>query len=175
MSAVTLPVTNDIHTVLVISPGDQVVFAYETDGPTATPPRFEDIDPRLQRLVAVARAASPHEPQVTGFIRHHGHAYVASASVINWYDEDRKIPFDTASVLVFARDFQPELIDEIVESYELPGLRFAYTDDHRDGELLATLPAFGSGEAIGFLVWRPDLPGKAFLRASRHPSARPSA
>jgi hypothetical protein len=29
---------------------------------------------------------------------------------------------------------------------------------------LATLPAFGSGEAIGFLVWRPDLPGRAFLR-----------
>jgi sensor domain CHASE-containing protein len=53
----------DIHTVLVISPGNQVVFAYETDGPTATPPRFEDIDQHFSALSQSPEQRIPTSPK----------------------------------------------------------------------------------------------------------------
>ncbi len=153
-----------INTVLVISPSNQVVFAFEGNAPAENPPMFRDTDPTLQRLVAAARSANADEPQVTGFIRQNGRVHVAAASVINWYEDARKIPPHTATVLVMARDFEPPLISEITDNYELPGLRIAGEDDYRHGELVESLNAFGTSEPLGFVLWRPDLPGSALLR-----------
>ena len=153
-----------INTVLVISPSNQVVFAFEGNAPAETPPMFRDSDPSLQRLVAAARSATADEPRVTGFIRQNGRVHVAAASVINWYEDTRKIPPHTATVLVFARDFEPPLISEITDNYELPGLRIAGEDDYRPGELVEALNAFGTSQPLGFVLWRPDLPGSALLR-----------
>lgn len=65
--------------------------------------------------------------------------------------------------LVVVRFIDGAALDELSRQQGLNGARFARTADADENEVAFQIDATANGEPIGFIVWRPDLPGSRVI------------
>lgn len=164
-----------IEHVYVFDPQDRLVLASHAEPPVgdeALPDAGAHED--LARLLAAARAAAVKDAD-RGLdvrpVRFHGQVHLAGAAVIQPQDPDAAIPPDQASVLVFLRDFTPRFLSRLGGADTLPFLRVSTSMDAAPGELMLPLTCDQPVRTVGYLIWRPRLPGSELLRAAAVPVA----
>ncbi|MGO7133913.1 putative bifunctional diguanylate cyclase/phosphodiesterase [Rhizobium leguminosarum] len=65
--------------------------------------------------------------------------------------------------LIVVRFIDGAALDELSRQQGLNGARFARTADADENEVAFQIDATANGEPIGFIVWRPDLPGSRVI------------
>ncbi|MBX5228515.1 EAL domain-containing protein [Rhizobium sp. NLR9b] len=65
--------------------------------------------------------------------------------------------------LIVVRFLDGAALDELSRQQGLNGARFARTADADENEVAFQIDATANGEPIGFIVWRPDLPGSRVI------------
>ncbi|MGO7168258.1 putative bifunctional diguanylate cyclase/phosphodiesterase [Rhizobium leguminosarum] len=65
--------------------------------------------------------------------------------------------------LIVVRFIDGAALDELSREQGLNGARFARTADADENEVAFQIDATANGEPIGFIVWRPDLPGSRVI------------
>lgn len=81
------------------------------------------------------------------------------------------VPAAEASVLVFIRDFTPHFLSRLGGGTALPFFRVSVRNDAAPGELSLPLNTDEPVDSVGYLIWRPRLPGTELLRAAAAPVA----
>ncbi len=169
----------EIHHVLVFDRHDRLVFASHDENMKEQGGAFADAEgqEKLRRLVAAARSAATADP-AQGLkvfpIRLHGRPHLAVAALIQPQDapnEGNWVPATEASVLVFIRDFTPHFLSRLGGGNALPFFRVSTDDDVAPGELSLPLTSEEPVDTVGYLIWRPRLPGTELLRAAAAPVA----
>lgn len=111
----------------------------------------------IEPLITKVRSGSrlePPEPAV-GLIKDAGSIYLASAVLLTTYNSEVDLP--TQSVLIFARKLNDNLLNELANSYLLHDLGVEYSSD---ADAIASMQVFAADDTlIGYLTWKPDLPG----------------
>ncbi len=97
--------------------------------------------------------------------------HLAGAALIQPQDATKAIAPDQASVLVFVREFSPRFLSRLGGAETLPFLRVSASADAAAGELMLPLTSDEPLRTIGYLIWRPRLPGTELLRAAAAPVA----
>ncbi len=167
----------EIHHVLVFGRHDRLVFASHDDGMSGQEDVVADADAQeeLRRLVGAARAAAAADP-ANGVkirpVRLHGRPHLAAAALIQPQDAPNTgswVPPAEGSVLVFILDFSPHFLSRLGGGNVLPFFRVSSADDVAPGELSLPLNTERSVDTVGYLIWRPRLPGTELLRAAAAP------
>ena len=127
--------------------------------------------PQIVALIDAARASAHADDGapagVGGFVMLGGELAFASAAAVTW--EDDRDAFDrggAASVLVYLRRIDEELLQRFESQFLLQGLRLlpAGGEAERNGEAVMPLEA-ADGSLLSQLAWQPDRPGSAFLHS----------
>ncbi len=158
-----------IDHVFVFGPSNDLVFASHhlltgTHGSAEGQPTVvEALAPLILRARSAANSVA--NAAVVWPIRLYGLVHLAAAIVIRPDGPPNATLDSGSSVLVFVRDFSPLLLARVAGGTGLPGLRVAATDDAADGELSLALRGGDPLAIVGYLIWRPRLPGDAMLHA----------
>lgn len=147
---------------LVTSSGE---LAQKSDPETTR--RFRWVRPLLQPLVddSVRGARSletdsPAEPNRVEFKRLEGRPSVAGAVEVAAATEKRDPQDNKQSLyLVAFRFLDGVALDALSREQGLAGARYARTADQGRDEVAFEIAATAGGEPIGFIIWKPDLPG----------------
>ncbi|HYN38335.1 MAG TPA: diguanylate cyclase, partial [Rhodospirillales bacterium] len=164
-----------IEHVYVFDREDRLVFSSHRPPPAADDASLEvDVHKDLGRLLAAARAAGSKDPWKGLEVRPvvlHGHVHLAAAALIQPQDATNAIPPDQTSVLVLVRDFTPHFLSRLGGPDTLPLLRISMAPDAAPGELLLPLTFGEPPRPVGYMIWRPQLPGTQLLHAAAAPVA----
>jgi diguanylate cyclase (GGDEF)-like protein/PAS domain S-box-containing protein len=151
---------------LVIDRADQTIYE-QLDGERRPDlDAFDVLTPELRVLVEQARATPIEEPQpATGLLPFgDGLVMVGVSAVTPQEPGDVSASDGRRVVVVFAKKLTEELLQSIAEPLPLTGLRLV-----PPGTVLSTaafLPLLApEGNLLGYLVWQPHQPGRAFLGA----------
>ncbi|MGB0683338.1 MAG: diguanylate cyclase domain-containing protein [Magnetovibrionaceae bacterium] len=160
---------NRVHGVsssYVIAPGQKVLYSSIGEERRADDP-FARFSGGVARLVAdslVGEQTAEPKP-VIGLIQAGDVPYLAAASVLTDYFDvnGEEVKQRTDTVLFLTQELGEEPLAGLAEKYLLHGLRFVnQLGPDNSGE--ASLPLIAAnGETIGFLVWNPNLPGRAIF------------
>ena len=125
--------------------------------------------PELTSLIRAAREKETADEggpvAVKGFVPLDGRIMLAGASAIMWENyntaHDRG---DAASVLVYLRRVDADLLNELEDTFLLADLSLISPDPAEAEAFSATLPLRSSdGKALAYIAWQPDRPGHALL------------
>ncbi|WP_206099938.1 putative bifunctional diguanylate cyclase/phosphodiesterase [Rhizobium leguminosarum] len=108
----------------------------------------------------VASAARPNRA-LANLMRLEGRPTIVGVVAINDADQGRQQPI--RQFLVVVRFIDGAALDELSRQQGLNGARFARTADADENEVAFQIDATANGEPIGFIVWRPDLPGSRVI------------
>ncbi|WP_275788669.1 bifunctional diguanylate cyclase/phosphodiesterase [Pararhizobium gei] len=145
-------------TAAVIGRGGKPVMAYRDGEPMQNQPSqfFGGFD----ALVDAARQTGMDDPVPVHFVRTPGGTAIIGAAAIQPSEPLPSAKGDDLHVLVFAKQITPQLIEELSQTFNLPGLR------------LSDLPAQGllnvalldvSGDKVAFAAWPSEAPGTESL------------
>jgi diguanylate cyclase (GGDEF)-like protein len=174
--------------VYILGPRDEPVYGM-VDGRSSTPGGYQVIRPDLQALVDEVRGRKPPlsqrysrlsqadtpEPPARGLktteraehasqlMRVFGRPAAASVmKILPLTDALPRPPPGTESLLISVRFLDRTFLDELAEQSLLDGARYASNDERAPGEAALALNT-ASGERIGYIIWRPELPGSELL------------
>ena len=164
-----------IEHVYVFDRRDRLVFAFHGEQPVAGE-ASPDVDEQedLAALLSAARAAGATDAARASAafpLELHGEVHLAAAALIQPQEPGTAVRPDDASVLVFLRDFSPRLLSRLGGGETLPLLRVSTQADAQPGELMLPLIRDNTARIVGYLIWRPQLPGSELLRAAAAPIA----
>ncbi|MBB6222825.1 putative bifunctional diguanylate cyclase/phosphodiesterase [Rhizobium leguminosarum] len=94
-------------------------------------------------------------------MRLEGRPTIVGVVAINDADQGRQQPM--RQFLIVVRFIDGAALDELSRQQGLNGARFARTADADENEVAFQIDATANGEPIGFIVWRPDLPGSRVI------------
>ncbi len=147
-------------------------LALRADPETAR--RFKWVRPLLQPLLrdleagqpnAAQRVTSDAEPNRVELMRLEGRPSVAGvvsvsgSSIAHTRAEDHHARF----YLVVFRFLDGATLDTISREQGLAGARYARTADQEPDEVAFQIEATATAEPIGFIIWKPDLPGSRVI------------
>ncbi|WP_016737069.1 putative bifunctional diguanylate cyclase/phosphodiesterase [Rhizobium phaseoli] len=110
-----------------------------------------------------SRRASAVRPNhaLANLMRLEGRPTIVGIVAINEAPEGQPQP--TRQFLIVVRFLDGAALDELSRQQGLNGARFARTADADENEVAFQIDATANGEPIGFIVWRPDLPGSRVI------------
>ncbi|KEC69780.1 UNVERIFIED_ORG: diguanylate cyclase (GGDEF)-like protein [Rhizobium esperanzae] len=110
-----------------------------------------------------SRRASAVRPNhaLANLMRLEGRPTIVGIVAINEAPEGQ--PQRTRQFLIVVRFLDGAALDELSRQQGLNGARFARTADADENEVAFQIDATANGEPIGFIVWRPDLPGSRVI------------
>ncbi|AHG48347.1 diguanylate phosphodiesterase (plasmid) [Rhizobium leguminosarum bv. trifolii CB782] len=109
------------------------------------------------RLASVAGS----NPALANLMRLEGRPTIVGVVAINDAGQGRQQPM--RQFLIVVRFIDGAALDELSRQQGLNGARFARTADADENEVAFQIDATANGEPIGFIVWRPDLPGSRVI------------
>lgn len=109
------------------------------------------------RLASAARS----NRALANLMRLEGRPTIVGVVAINEADQGQQPP--TRQFLIVVRFIDGAALDELSRQQGLNGARFARTADADENEVAFQIDATANGEPIGFIVWRPDLPGSRVI------------
>lgn len=98
---------------------------------------------------------------LANLMRLEGRPTIVGVVAINDADQGRQQPM--RQFLIVVRFIDGAALDELSRQQGLNGARFARTADADENEVAFQIDATANGEPIGFIVWRPDLPGSRVI------------
>ncbi|WP_221139418.1 EAL domain-containing protein [Rhizobium sp. NZLR10] len=98
---------------------------------------------------------------LANLMRLEGRPTIVGVVAINEADQGQQQP--TRQFLIVVRFIDGAALDELSRQQGLNGARFARTADADENEVAFQIDATANGEPIGFIVWRPDLPGSRVI------------
>ncbi|KPH07518.1 EAL domain-containing protein (plasmid) [Rhizobium acidisoli] len=98
---------------------------------------------------------------LANLMRLEGRPTIVGVVAINDADRGRQQPM--RQFLIVVRFIDGAALDELSRQQGLNGARFARTADADENEVAFQIDATANGEPIGFIVWRPDLPGSRVI------------
>ncbi|WP_172605167.1 putative bifunctional diguanylate cyclase/phosphodiesterase [Rhizobium leguminosarum] len=98
---------------------------------------------------------------LANLMRLEGRPTIVGVVAINDADQARQQPM--RQFLIVVRFIDGAALDELSRQQGLNGARFARTADADENEVAFQIDATANGEPIGFIVWRPDLPGSRVI------------
>ncbi|TAU44146.1 EAL domain-containing protein (plasmid) [Rhizobium leguminosarum] len=109
------------------------------------------------------RLASPGRSNtaLANLMRLEGRPTIVGVVAINEPDEGQQQTM--RQFLIVVRFIDGAALDELSRQQGLNGARFARTADADENEVAFQIDATANGEPIGFIVWRPDLPGSRVI------------
>jgi diguanylate cyclase (GGDEF)-like protein len=116
-----------------------------------TPPSMES------PLASAARSSRA----LANLMRLEGRPTIVGVVAINEADEGQQQPM--RQFLIVVRFLDGAALDELSRQQGLNGARFARTADADENEVAFQIDATANSEPIGFIVWRPDLPGSRVI------------
>ncbi|WP_190238062.1 MULTISPECIES: EAL domain-containing protein [unclassified Rhizobium] len=119
--------------------------------PERTPASMES------RLASAARS----NRALANLMRLEGRPTIVGVVAINDADQGRQQRM--RQFLIVVRFIDGAALDELSRQQGLNGARFARTADADENEVAFQIDATANGEPIGFIVWRPDLPGSRVI------------
>ncbi|MDI5925486.1 putative bifunctional diguanylate cyclase/phosphodiesterase [Rhizobium leguminosarum] len=110
-----------------------------------------------------SRLASPARSNtaLANLMRLEGRPTIVGVVAINEPDEGQRQTMQ--QFLIVVRFIDGAALDELSRQQGLNGARFARTADADENEVAFQIDATANGEPIGFIVWRPDLPGSRVI------------
>ncbi|MGO7592382.1 putative bifunctional diguanylate cyclase/phosphodiesterase [Rhizobium leguminosarum] len=110
-----------------------------------------------------SRLASPGRSNtaLANLMRLEGRPTIVGVVAINEPDEGQRQTM--RQFLIVVRFIDGAALDELSRQQGLNGARFARTADADENEVAFQIDATANGEPIGFIVWRPDLPGSRVI------------
>ncbi|WP_179869656.1 putative bifunctional diguanylate cyclase/phosphodiesterase [Rhizobium chutanense] len=108
----------------------------------------------------LANAAGPNRA-LANLMRLEGRPTIVGVVAINEADQRQQQPM--RQFLIVVRFLDGPALDELSRQQGLNGARFARTADADENEVAFQIDATANGEPIGFIVWRPDLPGSRVI------------
>ncbi|EJZ20136.1 diguanylate cyclase/phosphodiesterase [Rhizobium sp. Pop5] len=108
----------------------------------------------------LANAARPNRA-LANLMRLEGRPTIVGVVAINEAPQGQDQP--TRQFLIVVRFIDGAALDELSRQQGLNGARFARTADADENEVAFQIDATSNGEPIGFIVWRPDLPGSRVI------------
>lgn len=109
------------------------------------------------RLASAARS----NRALANLMRLEGRPTIVGVVAINEATERQQQPM--RQFLIVVRFIDGAALDELSREQGLNGARFARTADADENEVAFQIDATANGEPIGFIVWRPDLPGSRVI------------
>ena len=100
-------------------------------------------------------------PALANLMRLEGRPTIVGVVAINEPDEGQRQTM--RQFLIVVRFIDGAALDELSRQQGLNGARFARTADADENEVAFQIDATANGEPIGFIVWRPDLPGSRVI------------
>ncbi|WP_199287223.1 putative bifunctional diguanylate cyclase/phosphodiesterase [Rhizobium chutanense] len=107
----------------------------------------------------LASAAGPNRA-LANLMRLEGRPTIVGVVAINEADQGQQ---PMRQFLIVVRFIDGPALDELSRQQGLNGARFARTADADENEVAFQIDATANGEPIGFIVWRPDLPGSRVI------------
>ncbi|EJC83186.1 diguanylate cyclase (GGDEF) domain-containing protein [Rhizobium leguminosarum bv. trifolii WSM2297] len=98
---------------------------------------------------------------LANLMRLEGRPTIVGVVAINDSGQGRRQPM--RQFLIVVRFIDGAALDELSRQQGLNGARFARTADADENEVAFQIDATANGEPIGFIVWRPDLPGSRVI------------
>ncbi|MBX4864380.1 EAL domain-containing protein [Rhizobium bangladeshense] len=98
---------------------------------------------------------------LANLMRLEGRPTIVGVVAINEATERQQQPM--RQFLIVVRFIDGAALDELSREQGLNGARFARTADADENEVAFQIDATANGEPIGFIVWRPDLPGSRVI------------
>ncbi|WP_209891236.1 putative bifunctional diguanylate cyclase/phosphodiesterase [Rhizobium leguminosarum] len=98
---------------------------------------------------------------LANLMRLEGRPTIVGVVAINGADQGQQQPM--RQFLIVVRFIDGAALDELSRQQGLNGARFARTADADENEVAFQIDATANGEPIGFIVWRPDLPGSRVI------------
>ncbi len=122
-------------------------------------PTFSDRTPSSLE----SRRASAVRPNhaLANLMRLEGRPTIVGIVAINEAPDGQPQPL--RQFLIVVRFLDGAALDELSRQQGLNGARFARTADADENEVAFQIDATANGEPIGFIVWRPDLPGSRVI------------
>ncbi|MGR9161181.1 putative bifunctional diguanylate cyclase/phosphodiesterase [Rhizobium leguminosarum] len=110
-----------------------------------------------------SRHASPGRSNtaLANLMRLEGRPTIVGVVAINDPEEGQRQTM--RQFLIVVRFIDGAALDELSRQQGLNGARFARTADADENEVAFQIDATANGEPIGFIVWRPDLPGSRVI------------
>ncbi|MGO7091500.1 EAL domain-containing protein (plasmid) [Rhizobium leguminosarum] len=110
-----------------------------------------------------SRFASPGRSNtaLANLMRLEGRPTIVGVVAINDPEEGQRQTM--RQFLIVVRFIDGAALDELSRQQGLNGARFARTADADENEVAFQIDATANGEPIGFIVWRPDLPGSRVI------------
>ncbi len=108
----------------------------------------------------VANAARSNRA-LANLMRLEGRPTIVGVVAINEATQRQQQPM--RQFLIVVRFIDGAALDELSRQQGLNGARFARTADADENEVAFQIDATANGEPIGFIVWRPDLPGSRVI------------
>ncbi|MGR8927935.1 putative bifunctional diguanylate cyclase/phosphodiesterase (plasmid) [Rhizobium leguminosarum] len=110
-----------------------------------------------------SRLASPGRSNtaLANLMRLEGRPTIVGVVAINDPEEGQRQTM--RQFLIVVRFIDGAALDELSRQQGLNGARFARTADADENEVAFQIDATANGEPIGFIVWRPDLPGSRVI------------
>lgn len=110
-----------------------------------------------------SRLASPGRSNtaLANLMRLEGRPTIVGVVAINDPEEGQRQKM--RQFLIVVRFIDGAALDELSRQQGLNGARFARTADADENEVAFQIDATANGEPIGFIVWRPDLPGSRVI------------
>ncbi len=110
-----------------------------------------------------SRLASPGRSNtaLANLMRLEGRPTIVGVVAIDEPDEGQRQTM--RQFLIVVRFIDGAALDELSRQQGLNGARFARTADADENEVAFQIDATANGEPIGFIVWRPDLPGSRVI------------
>ncbi|WP_458385917.1 putative bifunctional diguanylate cyclase/phosphodiesterase [Rhizobium pisi] len=107
-----------------------------------------------------ASAAQPNRA-LANLMRLEGRPTIVGVVAIDEAPQGQQQP--ARQFLIVVRFIDGAALDELSRQQGLNGARFARTADADENEVAFQIDATANGEPIGFIVWRPDLPGSRVI------------
>lgn len=123
----------------------------------------------LHALIEKARAAGTDNQAQVAAIRLAHTVHIAAARRVTLQDAPDAIPGAQSSVLVLVRHFSPTLLERLSGDNTLPHLRVSNENNAAANEVALPIAGVDPAEPAGYLVWRPNLPGTALIKAMAMP------
>ena len=157
---------------IVLSPDNRVVYAYTPSCPALATEAAGDA--ALHRFADEVRLADDELPAIGSYLRLCDTVYYAAGGPLRYIDLSRTPARARSSVLLFAKRLEGAGLVDLQAQFALTPLALTGSSG-RAGEQgrQQSLPLTDavSGEPVGFITWRPELPAQNALRAAALPVA----
>jgi diguanylate cyclase (GGDEF)-like protein len=125
-------------------------------------PMIQDLEAKRDRTQPSSSAPEPSRAQL---MRLEGRPSVAGAVSVAGSSEANAVAQDGSErlYLVAFRFLDGVALDRLSREQGLAGARYARTADQEQDEVAFQMEATATGEPIGFIIWKPDLPGSRVI------------